>query len=85
MDSGLKFAWKDGTHWKPNGQGFYASLIIYNVPNGIGSVEQSAEGGWKVWLACCVPAHTLSVQSLPGSHGHSGSDRRHAHTALRYS
>jgi hypothetical protein len=43
----LKFMWKDGSKWVNGGYGFWASLIIYNVPNGIGSVQQKVGGAWK--------------------------------------
>jgi hypothetical protein len=42
-----KFAWKDGTKWLPGGGGFYATLVIYNVDNGISDVKQNMGGGWE--------------------------------------
>ena len=44
--SGLKFIWKDGSRWFPNGGGFWATVIVYNTPNGISKVEQQAGGKW---------------------------------------
>lgn len=41
-----KFMWKDGSKWLNNGQGFWASLIVYNTANGIGSVEQKVGSSW---------------------------------------
>jgi hypothetical protein len=38
---------KDGSKWMPNGKGFFASLVIYNVSNGIGLVQQKVGGTWK--------------------------------------
>jgi hypothetical protein len=40
MADGLKFAWQKGSMWMPN-DAFWASLMISNVPNGIGSVRQN--------------------------------------------
>jgi hypothetical protein len=40
---------KDGSKWQSNG-GFWWSLIIYNLPNGIGGVEQDLGGGEWVSL-----------------------------------
>jgi hypothetical protein len=38
---------KDGSKWLPNGQGFFASLVVYDVDNGIGGVQQKVGGEWK--------------------------------------
>lgn len=40
MASGLKFSWQLGSKWTPDG-GFWASLMIANVPNGISAVRQN--------------------------------------------
>jgi hypothetical protein len=44
--AGLKFMWKDGSKWLKNGQGFYATLIVRNMPAGIGSVQQLISDSW---------------------------------------
>lgn len=41
-----KFMFKDGSKWLPGGGGFFASLVVYDVSNGIGSVEQKVGGSW---------------------------------------
>jgi hypothetical protein len=41
-----KFMWKDGSKWLPGGGGFWATLIVYNTDNGIGSVEQKVGNSW---------------------------------------
>lgn len=41
-----KFMWKDGSKWLPGGRGFWATLIVYNVDNGISSVEQKIGNQW---------------------------------------
>lgn len=50
-----KFMWMEGARWI--GYEFWATIIIYNTPNGIGKVEQgmpeSMGGGWY--------AHTVSI------------------------
>jgi hypothetical protein len=45
--SGPKFAWKDGTKWLPGAKGFYATVIIYNTPDGIAQVKQNMGSGFE--------------------------------------
>lgn len=42
----LKFMVASGSKWIKGGYGFWVSLIVYNVPNGIGGVEQRVGDGW---------------------------------------
>jgi hypothetical protein len=42
-----KFAWKDGSKWLPDARGFFATAVIYNVPNGIGAVHQQIGSEWR--------------------------------------
>lgn len=44
-----KFMWKDGSKWLDNGRGFWASLIIYNTADGIGSVQQKVGNSWYAY------------------------------------
>ena len=44
---GPKFMLKDGSKWLPNGGGFWASLLIYDVDAGIGKVMQKVGRKWK--------------------------------------
>lgn len=44
-----KFALKDGSKWYPGGT-FWAATIIYNVANGIDTVEQKVEDTWEPLL-----------------------------------
>ena len=44
---GPKFMFKDGSKWLPNGQGFWASLLIYDVDAGIGKVMQKVGNTWE--------------------------------------
>ena len=41
-----KFALKDGSKWTARGT-FWATVIIDNVANGIGAVEQKVGGAWE--------------------------------------
>ena len=41
-----KFALKDGSKWTASGT-FWAVVIIHNVSNGIGGVEQKVGGSWQ--------------------------------------
>ena len=43
MNSGLSFLWQENSKWQVGGFGFYAGLIITNVPNGISAVR-TADG-----------------------------------------
>jgi hypothetical protein len=52
MSEGLKFGWAAKSYVRSSPHSAWAGLIIYNVPNGISRVEQTADGGWKV----CVSA-----------------------------
>jgi hypothetical protein len=38
---------KDGSKWMRNGGGFFASLVIYDIDNGIGGVQQKVGDVWK--------------------------------------
>ena len=49
-----KFMWKDGSKWLDDGRGFWASLIIYNTAEGIGTVEQKVGNSW-----CAPPPLTI--------------------------
>ena len=42
-----KFMWKQGSKWIKNGKGFYAAIVAYNTPNGIGAVQQKSCGKWN--------------------------------------
>jgi hypothetical protein len=46
VQSDLDFMWQDGSKWLKDGFGFWAALIIANVPNGISKVEQDVGGSW---------------------------------------
>lgn len=35
--------WQKNSKWKDAGKGWYAALIVYNLPNGIGRVEQDVQ------------------------------------------
>ena len=59
-----KFMWMEGARWI--GYEFWATIIIYNTPNGIGKVEQgmpeSMGGGW---YANTFPIPNQSLIRLP--------------------
>ena len=42
----LGFMFASGSKWIKGGYGFWAALVVYNVPNGIGRVEQKVGDGW---------------------------------------
>lgn len=46
MHGGPKVMFKEGSKWVQAWEGFWASLVIYNVGNGIGKVEQFTNGQW---------------------------------------
>lgn len=56
-----KFMWMEGSRWI--GHQFWATVIIYNIPDGIGKVEQkmpdSMGGNW------CAPSTTFDTAHVP--------------------
>ena len=36
--------WPAGTFWLGKNEGFFVSLMVYNVPNGVSKVEQDING-----------------------------------------
>jgi hypothetical protein len=58
VQSELEFMWQDGSKWPKDNHGFWAALIIGNVPNGIGKVEQDIGGSW----ASCPRINQLGQQ-----------------------
>jgi hypothetical protein len=38
---------KDGSKWLSGGKGFYSSLVVYDIDNGIGGVQQKVGNEWK--------------------------------------
>lgn len=43
----IKFMFAKNSKWKKNGKGYWVSLIIYGVNDGISKVELNNGGGWK--------------------------------------
>lgn len=43
----LGFMVASGSKWIKGGYGFWVALIVYNVPNGIGGIEQRVGDSWK--------------------------------------
>ena len=46
MSPGPKIMFKEGSKWVQAWEGFWVSLVIYDVTNGIGKVEQYTHGRW---------------------------------------
>lgn len=57
----IKYMWMEGSRVLPNCGGFFAALMVHNVPDGIQGVEMLDEGTWYAPQLSLVLRISLSM------------------------